>query len=272
MELQNPELLKEQLNEAKFAELSVEEIEGKQVFVATDETIDREGEIISIDGWDLANFKRNPILLWSHNPFEPMIGRANNIRMRSMGGKKKLTFEPEFHRKTELSQSIADLVEGGWMKTVSVGFRPFQKEGNKYTKQEMLEISFVNIPANPEATQLAYSKGYSPETMTKLFGEEVEKATDTTESDEVEEVITDTKPVQNPEETHTDSESLKSLAQRVSDLEVAVKAAKPEPLLASVPSKGRSGRNGSRKNRIRRALQVADKAIELVLREIKMKG
>lgn len=168
-------LLKEQIEQAKFAELDIENIDGKQVFVATDETVDREGEVISIDGWDLANFKRNPILLWSHNPFEPMIGRATNIRMRTVAGKKKMTFEPEFHKKSELSSLIADLVENGWMKTVSVGFRPYQKEGNKFTKQEMLEISFVNIPANPEATQLAFSKGYGTDAMTKLFGEEAVK-------------------------------------------------------------------------------------------------
>lgn len=153
----------------RYTELNIEELEGKQVFVATDETVDREGDIISLDGWDLSNFKRNPILLWSHNPFEPMIGRAKNIRMRNVGGSRKLTFEPEFHEKSPLSKLIADLVKEGWIKTVSVGFRAFQKEGNRFTKQELMEISFVNIPANPEATQLAFSKGYSKDTVGKLF-------------------------------------------------------------------------------------------------------
>lgn len=163
------------MTDKKFAELQIEEIDGKKVFVATDETVDREGEVLAIDGWQLENFKRNPILLWSHNPFEPLIGLAENIRFRTLGGKKKMTFEPVFHRMNEMSRLVADLVDKGWMKTVSVGFRPYEKQGNKFTKQELLEISFVNIPANPEATHLAFSKGYGKETVKSIFGDDVKE-------------------------------------------------------------------------------------------------
>lgn len=155
--------------EKKFAEIEPEEIGGKLVFVATDETIDREGEQISIDGWELDDFKKNPVMLWSHDPYTPNIGSWENIRFRTVGGVKKLTMEPKFHRLGELSRLIADMVEQGFLRTLSVGFQALQKEGNRFTKQKLLETSFVNIPANPQATQLAYSKGYSREVVNKLF-------------------------------------------------------------------------------------------------------
>lgn len=168
------EQLSNEIKDARYTDFEFKELdEGEKVFIASDETVDRQGESIAVDGWQLDNFKKNPILLWSHNPFEPAIGKADNIRKRTVNGKSALTFEPKFHRLSELSKLISDMVDQGWMKTVSVGFRPFEQEGTKFTKQELLEISFVNIPANPSAMSLAYSKGYGTETVSKVF--EVEK-------------------------------------------------------------------------------------------------
>ena len=157
-------------NDKLFTEFRLEEIEGEKVFVATDETVDREGEILSIDGWELGNFKRNPVMLWSHNHFDLNIGKWSNIRFRTINGKKKMTVAPIFHGITDISKAVAEMVEKGFMNTVSVGFRPFEKDGNKFTKQELLEISFVNVPANPEATQLANSKHFKASTVKTIFG------------------------------------------------------------------------------------------------------
>lgn len=275
MDQTQQELLKEQLEGARFAEIGIENIDGKQVFVATDETVDREGEVISIDGWDLADYKRNPILLWSHNPFEPMIGRATNIRMRSIDGKKKMTFEPEFHEKSDLSKLIAELVREGWMKTVSVGFRPFQKQGNRYTKQQMLEISFVNIPANPEATQLALSKGYNMETVGKLFGDEpavieeetkapddmagMKKRMDSMESrmDDMESSMSEMREMM---------KSQKSLTDEIKDLQVALEAkAVSEPVKTA---NGRSDKD-AKQLRIKRLIQLANKALDHASHDLK---
>ena len=45
-------------------------------FVFSDETIDRDREIIRVNGWDIKNFKKNPIILWAHNHGGLPIGRA----------------------------------------------------------------------------------------------------------------------------------------------------------------------------------------------------
>ena len=149
------------------------EEDGKKVklFVASDEVEDRQGEIISADGWRIDNFKNNPVLLWGHDQYRPSIGIADKIGYKTINGSKKLVFEPKFHRKDEFSRLIADLVEEGWLKASSVGFMPLEQQDNKYLKQELLEISFVNVPANPNALSLALAKGYSMKTIKMVMPE-----------------------------------------------------------------------------------------------------
>src|SRR5580704_3662970 len=43
------------------------------VIIST-EDIDRSGEIVRQNGWEMANYKNNPIVLWGHNYYELPIG------------------------------------------------------------------------------------------------------------------------------------------------------------------------------------------------------
>jgi len=156
-----------------FTKGMVEEIEEDGVktklFVASDEVEDRQGEVIMQDGWELDSFKQNPVIQWAHNPSEPTIGRAEKIGFKNINGKKKLVYEPKFHRKTPMSNYIADLVEEGYIKASSVGFKPLEQDENKYTKAELLEISFVNVPANQNALSLGLTKGYSAKVIKEVM-------------------------------------------------------------------------------------------------------
>ena len=115
---------------------------------ATTDTKDREGESVKITGWKLDNFKANPVLLWSHNPNEPAIGKVTDIWHEG----NKLKFNAKFAEKDTFAQRIKNLVQQGILSTVSVGFQSKEQDddGNS-TEQELLEISFVNVPCNPEA-------------------------------------------------------------------------------------------------------------------------
>ena len=48
------------------------------------------------------------------------------------------------------------MFDQGIINSFSVGFKPLEAEGNTFVKQELLEISAVNVPANPEARVMAY--------------------------------------------------------------------------------------------------------------------
>jgi HK97 family phage prohead protease len=124
--------------------------------VASTATVDRHGEIVSVDGWDLEKFKQNPVLLWSHDHTIPAIGKATKIWVEGFGDAAKLMFSGIWQTVTEEGKAAAQLVADGILNSFSVGFIPTEMVGNKYTEQELLEISLVNVPANPDAMMLAY--------------------------------------------------------------------------------------------------------------------
>jgi HK97 family phage prohead protease len=115
---------------------------------------DRDEEFINPSGWDLENFKRNPVLQWAHDYTKPPIGKVLDIKVVD----DKLIFKPQF-AKTTFATEIWELFKGGFLNAFSVGFKAQEKEGNKFLKQELLEISAVPVPSNPNALVLARSKG-----------------------------------------------------------------------------------------------------------------
>lgn len=145
----------------------------KIVFIASDETLDRQGEVVSFDSWDLTNFKKNPVLLVDHEyKVENIVGTARNLKKD--GAIRAVTFEPNFHEITQLSKDVKRMVDEGSLSKVSVGYmqRPPKKDGDKIVN-ELLEISFVAVPANPNAgmmlsaEQLACVKSFVDESIEK---------------------------------------------------------------------------------------------------------
>mgnify|MGYP007071607982 CR=1 FL=1 len=133
----------------------ITDVKEKLVAIASDESLDRHGERIAIKGWELGAYVKNPVLQWAHDYSLPPIGKAVNIRMDGQ----KLIFEPDFHGETELSKQVKTLFEKGYLKAFSVGFIPKEMDGNTITKAELLEISAVPVPSNPNALVYARSIG-----------------------------------------------------------------------------------------------------------------
>lgn len=129
--------------------------DGKLTIVASDETLDRMGEVVPIDSWDLKNYKKNPVLLVDHDyKVANIVGRATDLSLDVPG--KQLTFSPEFHGLTQLAKEVESMVVSEFAPAVSVGFMPHApaKDGER-VKNELLEISFVAVGANPNALSLA---------------------------------------------------------------------------------------------------------------------
>lgn len=140
----------------------VEKVNGKITVIASDETEDRSGEVVPVDAWDLENFRKSPRLLVDHDySVKSIVGIADNIRIEG----RKLLFEPRFHEITELANSVREMVEQGFLDTVSVGF--MRKESGGKLKNELLEISFVAVPCNPSARTLSV-KAIEPEQEKKV--------------------------------------------------------------------------------------------------------
>lgn len=171
------ERIKLQLNDEKIQNIvsQIKEAGEERNFkvIASTGAIDRDQEVIDPDGWDLKNFLKNPVILWAHNSRELPIGVATKVYVEN----KKLIVEGKFAPAdaNPLAEQVKKLYDEKIIKTVSVGFIGLEFETKKqdnldifvWTKAELLELSFVPVPANPEALSLIKEKGLDVKVLTE---------------------------------------------------------------------------------------------------------
>lgn len=126
-----------------------------EMVISTDD-IDRHGEIVDQKGIDFTNYMKNPVVLWGHNHNQIPVGITDEIYTRVVGNQVQTVAKGRF-AEHEFAQTLRQLYDAGMIKTSSIGFIPFEYNGNVITKSELLEWSFVSIPANPYALALGKS-------------------------------------------------------------------------------------------------------------------
>lgn len=135
-------------------------------FVISTGSVDRDGDTIDPAGWDLSNYRRNPVVLWAHDVRQPPIARA--IEISNASG--SLTARAQFAAADTypFAETVFRLYADGFLNAVSVGFLAreweFTNDDNRefgldFKTQELLEFSGVPVPSNPEALIQARSKG-----------------------------------------------------------------------------------------------------------------
>jgi HK97 family phage prohead protease len=132
--------------------------------------VDRDFDIINPKGWELKNFKKNPVVLFAHDSRQPPVAKASNLRLEE-GQFLRATAEFTPPDLNPFGDMIFRMIKEGFMKATSVGFRPLEVErelddedradrfGLNFIKQELMEFSVVPVPANPNALMEARSKG-----------------------------------------------------------------------------------------------------------------
>jgi len=152
--------------------------------IGSDESVDRDGDVIMVNGWDLNNFLKNPVFLWSHvyhGPESVPLARAIKVIKRRTPA--RLDFVLQFP--TEGINPFADMILSLYNEKIinasSVGFIPREWKpmdenssemdmmfgaGRRFVKQELLELSGCAVPCNPAALQNAV-KGFLHQQTTK---------------------------------------------------------------------------------------------------------
>ena len=138
------------------------DIEAGQGFPWTLSTfdLDRFAERIDPAGWDFKRFTENPVVEWSHRYDIPAIGKIEGLTIDNDGLHGLVFFNDKSF--DAFGWSIGQRVKAGVIRAGSVGFRPIEieipsKEDGKdgtaliFRKQELLEFSICNVPANPYA-------------------------------------------------------------------------------------------------------------------------
>lgn len=128
--------------------------------------VDRYDEIIDQNSWDLEHYKKNPVILWAHNlsfgEDRPPIGRADKVEV--VDG--ELVFDIQFDLKDTFAADIFRKYKEKFLNAFSVGFIPhaFGEDDDGHLilmKNELLELSAVPVPANPEALQALKQRSFA---------------------------------------------------------------------------------------------------------------
>lgn len=135
----------------------------------TDETVDRDGDIVAVSGWVLDYYLKNPVFLWSHDYHSVPLGAAMSVKKKKNPA--RLDFQIRFPRVGlyPFADMILELYDEKIINASSVGFIPYTWDeldeknsgdrptsyfgGRRFTKQELLELSGCAVPSNPSALQ-----------------------------------------------------------------------------------------------------------------------
>ena len=274
--------------------------EGVFEVIASSAKVDRMGDSIDPKGWYLTNYKKNPVLLWAHNTgggfgsvAVPPVGKATKVWIEDG---KELRIKGKW-ADTPFAQELRSLVEGGFLNAVSVGFMPLREDakglidiegkmyrrateeevkkgiydseyGEKFTKQELLEVSWVSVPALPQA--LVTARKMNLGLVTKALEAE-------TEEKDVEDANIKTGQVLSAKNRTLINNSVKQMGTAIDALKALLEATEPadkadEPNIDITPAvnKGRSGDKAKdRESPELRFMRLADKAVEEALRTLK---
>jgi HK97 family phage portal protein/HK97 family phage prohead protease len=137
-------------------------IQSRFRFIASTADPDRMGDIVE-QSWKLDAYKKNPVILWSHQSDKPPIGKA--VAVEVVGG--ALQIEIEFDMADPFAAEVAGKIQRGFISAGSVGFMPGETQwrndlaeddprfskgwGMVLSKNELMEFSITPVPANSSA-------------------------------------------------------------------------------------------------------------------------
>ena len=203
-------------------EMKYNEEENSFHTIASTPRQDRDGEVV-VQRFDLRNFKKNPAVLDSHkySSIEHILGRYENVTTENGQLEGDIVFS-EKNPKAVMAQAMA---QENMINTVSIGFIPkkFDEEDPSIiTESELLEVSLVSVPSNPEAlieggakafedieSALKQGRTLSAKNKEDLLKakESIEKVLSRAEGQEVEEQSEDEKDISDTNEKAEDEET-----------------------------------------------------------------
>ena len=165
-------------------------------FIASTEVPDRSNDIIEVAGWitdhylGAAGKGANPVFAWAHDysklPVGKTIAAVKDLRARALIIRvyfptiEELSSDPMHPSEEALfADTVYRMYKNGMLSAVSVGFNPVKfkrrdddavlekpewERGYRFLTQELLEVSAVLVPCNPEALiQARGMKSFNPD-------------------------------------------------------------------------------------------------------------
>jgi len=133
-------------------------------YVFSTPAVARDGH--TIQGWDVDNYLTNPVFLWAHDATDLPIGKTVDLDVGPQGLRGGVQYATA--EENPFADTVYRLVIGGYLNATSVSWLPlewsFSKDktrpgGIDFKLAELLEISQVPVPAQPEALATARAAG-----------------------------------------------------------------------------------------------------------------
>ena len=152
------------------------------IFTVSTNEIDREGDVIDINGLSADSYMRNPVFLYGHDYSSLPIGRTTRLAKQQEGDVQKLKARVEFTPDSAYGpnyagitgQAVRRMYLKNFLSATSIGFAPWETKplvdkrisnpGNVYLTSDLLDISAVTVPANAGA--LMERAAHDPELKT----------------------------------------------------------------------------------------------------------
>jgi len=111
--------------------------------------IDRDQEIVNVDGMDITAYQKNPVLLWNHD-WNEVRGKIVSLHKDGKG----LWVKAEMQRLTGKEADFENVLYGN-VKSFSIGFIPkeyqYLDDAVEITQSEMIELSIAPVQSNRSA-------------------------------------------------------------------------------------------------------------------------
>ena len=130
---------------------------GRVTSIISTGDIARDEAVIDPNGWDFTNYDRNPVVLWGHDDSSMPVARTVAHRLDGS----ELVADAEIDMDDAAGRNLARKIAKGFVNATSVRWLPKrweyrklgarQKETLVFLEQELLEWSFVSVPADPKA-------------------------------------------------------------------------------------------------------------------------
>lgn len=140
--------------------------EGEIEVIVSTNAWDAHGERVNVDGINLKDYKKNPVVLWAHDGFNLPIAKATKIWKEG----NKLMAKVLFKMNDVFPRKVYEYILDGFVNAASIGgqVEEWAADGMTIEKMTMKEFSFVSVPANQEA--LVTSKSLDGNQKAELNG------------------------------------------------------------------------------------------------------
>jgi hypothetical protein len=134
--------------------------------------VDRTGDVMLMRGLDLTNFLKNPQFLWQHGLTNQPVHTLGKIVDHHVTDDTLYVLAEYADAETyDFAEQIMKLDKAGYLPANSIGFHPIECEKNAqggltFTKWELVEVSKVELPMNPNAVD---GKGYIDPDQLEIF-------------------------------------------------------------------------------------------------------